>query len=45
MDESSADQEIRKSYAVVHQPMENVEACTKWNKVLRQAGRRNLGGV
>ena len=27
-DEFSADQEIRKSNAIVHQPMEYLEACT-----------------
>ena len=28
VDESSADQEIRKSNTIVHQPMENLGACT-----------------
>ena len=28
VDESSADQEIRKSKAIVHTPMDNLEACT-----------------
>ena len=42
--ESSADQEIWKSNTIVHQPIENLEACTQQNQVLRQAGRQTKFG-
>ena len=38
VDESSADREIRKSDAIVTLTVKNLKACTKQNRVLRQAG-------
>ena len=41
VEESSADREIHKSDAIVH----NLEVGTQWNWVLRQAGRQTKFGL
>ena len=40
VDKFSVDREIRKSDTIVHNLW---KICIQWNRVLRQAGRQNLG--